>query len=261
MGKSKYQAIFCLAVRNAIRNYKALIGLSVFLITCLIIFANLWKIAAAKTGVVSLDADQLLWYIAFNEWVLVAAPTVHYDMEEDLRTGRLAYQLPRPVSYLTATFFEALGTLCVNLTVLGIVTFAFTWLSVGSLPFSLSGLPIAILLGLLAGCVSILFYMTIGLTAFWLQDVEPFFWIWEKTLFMFGGLILPLTVYPHWMQIAANYTPFPAILGARSALALDFSNERCLAILVSLLLWGAIGLVSCCLVYRRGMRILNIEGG
>lgn len=257
----KYSAIFILAARHAIRNHKALIGLSVFLVTCLIIFANLWKIAASKAGVVHLDSDQLLWYIAFNEWVLVSIPQIQVDMEEDLRTGRLAYQLPRPISYLGATFCEALGTLCVNLTVLGAVTFLFTWLTVGNLPFAPIGLLAAVIFGLLAGCICILFHMLIGLTAFWLHDVEPFFWIWEKTLFMFGGLILPLTVYPQWMQTVAGYTPFPAILGARSALALDFSFDHCMALMLSLAAWGAIGLSGLLVVYHRGMRVLNIEGG
>ena len=92
-----------------------MIGLSIFLMTCLVIFAHLWKMAAAKTGIVPFTPRELLWYIAFNEWVLVSIPDTQEDMEEDLRTGRLAYLLPRPISYLGAIFAEAIGTLTVNL--------------------------------------------------------------------------------------------------------------------------------------------------
>ena len=138
----KYLAIFKLSFLHALKNYKALIGLSIFLMTCLVIFAHLWKIAAAKTGVVYLNPDQLLWYIAFNEWVIVSIPDIQDDMEQDLRSGRLAYLLPRPISYLGATFAEAAGTLSVNLLVLGLVTFLFTWWQVGGLPFHPMGFPI-----------------------------------------------------------------------------------------------------------------------
>lgn len=257
----KYTAIFKLSFLHSFRNYKALIGLSVFLMTCLIIYAHLWKIAAAKKGVVSFNPEQLLWYIAFNEWVLISIPDTQEDMEEDLRSGRLAYLLPRPISYLGATFSEALGTLSVNLLVLGSVTFIFTWWQVGALPFQPVGLLVAIILGFLAGLLAVIFQMLIGLSAFWLQEVSPFFWIWEKLLFVLGGLMLPLTVYPQWMQTLAYYTPFPAILGERSALAIDFNFNAVIALIGSLLGWGMFAVICVLVVYRKGLRILNVEGG
>lgn len=257
----KYIAIYSLAFSHALKNFKALFGLSIFLITCLIIFAHLWRIAAAKTGVVSFSPEQLLWYIAFNEWVLVSIPDIQDEMERDLRSGRLAYLLPRPISYLGAVAAEALGSLSVNLLVLGCVTFLFTWWQVGALPFHPLGLVVTIALGFLAGCVAIIFHMIIGLSAFWLHEVSPIFWIWEKLLFMLGGLMLPLAAYPLWMQSAASFTPFPAILGARSALALEFNLHAVAALFGWLVLWGVIGIWGLVLVYRKGLSILNVEGG
>lgn len=257
----KYSAIFRLSFIHSLRNYKALIGLSIFLITCLIIFAHLWKVAATNVGIVSFNADQLLWYIAFNEWVLVSIPDTQEEMEQDLRSGRLAYLLPRPISYLGATFAEAMGTLSVNLVVLGLVTFLFTWLQVGALPFHPTGLFIAITFGFFAGIVAIISQMLIGLSAFWLDEVTPFYWIWEKLLFMLGGLMLPLAVYPQWLQTLAYITPFPAILGERSALALDFNLHNVGMVASSLILWGIFGLICMLFTYRKGLRILNVEGG
>lgn len=257
----KYFAVFTLSCKHALTNYKALIGLSIFLITCLIIFAHLWKMAAAKTGAVHFQPDQLLWYIALNEWVLLALPGIQDTMEDDLRTGKLAYLLPRPISYLGTTFCEAMGALCINLVVLGIVAFVFTWLNTGTLPFPFYGIALTSLFALLAGCTGVIFQMLVGLSAFWLSEVDPFYWLWEKLLFIFGGLILPLTLYPQWMQILAQFTPFPAILGERSSLALNFSIENILWISASLIGWSVLGLLCLVFLYRRGLRILNVEGG
>ena len=257
----KYRAIFHLSFVHTLKNYKALIGLSIFLITCLVIFAHLWKIAAAKKGIVTFTPEQLLWYIAFNEWVLVSIPDTQEDMEQDLRSGRLAYLLPRPISYLGGIFAEAAGTLTVNLLILGLVTFLFTWLQVGALPFHPIGLLVTVIFGFAAGVIGIIFRMLIGLSAFWLHEADPFFWIWEKLLFMLGGLMLPLTVYPQWLQTIAHFTPFPAILGERSALALDFNLHQISTLACSLIGWGAFGFICLLLLYRKGLRILNIEGG
>ena len=236
-------------------------GLSVFLITCLTIFAYLWKVVAAKTGSVVFSPAQLLWYIAFNEWVLISTPDTEDEMEEDLRSGRLAYFLPRPLSYLGATFVGAMGTLCANLLVLGGVTFLFTWWQAGSLPFQPIGLLVAVFFGVAAGCLAVIFRMLIGVSAFWLQEVSPFFWIWEKLLFMLGGLMLPLSLYPDWMQWLAYCTPFPAILGERSALALDFNGQAIAWLTLSIVGWSVLATICLRALYRRGLRILNVEGG
>ncbi len=257
----KYLAIYRLSFVRALKNYKALIGLSIFLMTCLIIFAHLWKIAAAKRGIVSFSPEQLLWYIAFNEWILISIPDVQDDMEHDLRSGTLAYLLPRPISYLGSVFAEAAGTLTVNVLLLGAVTCCFAFLQVGALPFHPLGLLPTLLFGFAAGVVGILFRMMIGLSAFWLQTVDPLFWIWEKMLFMLGGLMLPLTIYPQWIQTVAYATPFPVILGERSALALDFNLHHILTLSCALMAWGVFGFIGLWWLYRKGLRILNIEGG
>jgi ABC-2 type transport system permease protein len=103
--------------------------------------------------------------------------------------------------------------------------------------------------------------MMIGLSAFWLQTVDPLFWIWEKMLFMLGGLMLPLTIYPQWIQTVAYATPFPVILGERSALALDFNLHHILTLSCALMAWGVFGFIGLWWLYRKGLRILNIEGG
>ena len=258
---SKYLFIFNLAVLQSIKNYKALVGLSIFLLTCLIVFAHLWKIVAAKIGAVHLHPDQLLWYIALNEWVLISIPDIQLDMEQDLRSGRLAYLLPRPISYLGGVFCENLGVLAVNLLTLGSAAFLFTWWRIGTFPFDAFSLIILLVLGVLAGTVGLVFQMLVGISAFWLQEVSPFNWIWEKLLFALGGLILPLAVYPLWIQKIAYYTPFPAILGQRSALAIDFTFNETLHITISLLFWGLLGAGCLLFLYRRGLKILNVEGG
>jgi ABC-2 type transport system permease protein len=257
----KYFIFFHLGLIHTARNYKALIGLCIFLMTCLIIFDHLWKISVPQTGDLTFNAKHLLWYIAFNEWILISIPDIQIDMEHDFRSGRLSYLLPRPISYLGSAFAESLGVFFINFIVLGIVSFLFTYHAIENIPFDFSILVINIALGFLAGCVGMIFKMIVGLSAFWLQEVGPILWLWEKLLFMFGGLLLPLSIYPSWIRNIAVWTPFPAILGERSALALDFSSSEFFFVFIALLSWGIIGLSCLIYLYRKGLRIINVEGG
>ncbi len=257
----KYVKSFSLSALHTFQNKKALVGLSIFLVICLLIFSNLWKIIAARTGALHLDSTELLWYIALNEWVLIAIPRPEREIQSDLRSGKLACLLPKPIHYLGSVFSESLGAYSVNLLGLGLVAFSFTWIQVGPPPVPLWVLPILLLTGFMGGILGILFQMLIGVGAFWIHEVESFTWIWEKLLFALGGLILPLSVYPSIWQTISKYTPFPYILGGRSSQVMDYSIAHIGSILAFSLIWIFIGLVFLTLLFRKGLKILNMEGG
>lgn len=257
----KYYKVFTLSFFHALKNTKSLIGLSFFLLLCLVIFSNLWKVMAAKKGVFDLDPTTLLWFIALNEWVYISLPRPERDMEMDLRSGKLAYLLPRPISYPFSTFFHSFGIFIANAVVLGLVSFSFTWIQVGLPPIPSIAWPIFLFLGILSGVIGILFQMIIGLSSFWIHEVEPFTWIWEKLLFAFGGLILPLSVYPQWWQNLSKFTPFPYILGYRSSLVIQFEAFEAFRITACLILFTIFCTLAIAFLYKKGLKILNIEGG
>ncbi|QLH36863.1 MAG: hypothetical protein HWD61_12585 [Parachlamydiaceae bacterium] len=113
-----------------------------------------------------LDANLLLWYIALNEWILIAVPDIQMDIEYELKTGQLAYFLPRPISYLGSKFVEGLGALLLNMLVLGATGFAFTYFWTGGWPYSSFDFFIFIFLGSLGGLLSLVFTMLVGVSAF-----------------------------------------------------------------------------------------------
>ena len=73
--------------------------------------------------------------------------------------------------------------------------------------------------------------------------------------------MLPLMVYPKWLQQIAQMTPLPGILGERSALAIHYTHENAFFVLSMLLIWGSIGAFCLVILYRKGLRIVTVEGG
>ena len=261
MQNNKYLKVFEISFLHAAKNYRTVIGLSLFLVVCMIIFSNLWEVLSVKTRMLQMNRNQLLWYVALNQWVLIAIPRVDRDIQFDFQTGKLTYLLTRPISYLKCVFFEGLGTLIVNLIGLGIVTFIVTTCFVGWLPIPFFSWCVFILLALLAGILEMIFFMMIGVSSFWMHDCEPLAWIWEKFLFAFGGLILPLSIYPQYLQTIANYSPFPLILGGRSSLVFDFNFHQTSVIFFSMLAWILIASLILVALFRKGLKNLTIEGG
>ena len=204
---------------------------------------------------------ELIWYLAVTEWVMLSLPPLQLDIERDVRTGDIAYRLARPVSYLAGRLAEAAGDTALRAVTLGIAGCGLAyWLS-GSFPEDPRGLLLALPLGVLAAWLGLVCLAAIGLSAFWLQDVSPLYWIWQKAAFVLGGLLLPLEVYPDWLRTVAMWTPFSALMHGPGRLAFGYDPAFAAFVAVRLVLWGALGTALLFFIYRRALRVVDVNGG
>jgi ABC-2 type transport system permease protein len=93
------------------------------------------------------------------------------------------------------------------------------------------------------------------------RDVSPIFWVGQKLLFILGGLMLPLSFYPQWMQRLAGLTPFPYVLARPGALVLDGSAWSAWTLVLPLVVWGLVIRMLVRGVFRRGTDALSSNGG
>lgn len=257
----KYAAVARIAVRQQLSARGEAIARVFFYLAILLVFSRLWGAMAEDGAVAGFDAVALVWYLALTEWVTLATPMVYLAIQEDVRRGDIAYRIARPVHYLWLKLSEGLGEAVVRLSWLAAAGVGLAWLLTGGLPADPRGLLLALPLGILSVAVLLLFQLAIGLSTFWTQDASPTYWIWQKLCFVLGGLLFPLEIYPDWLRAIALWTPFqPLIHGVgRAAFAYDpaLAAETALKIVA----WGAVLAVFTAWLYRRGLRILNVNGG
>ncbi len=101
----------------------------------------------------------------------------------------------------------------------------------------------------------------IGLSAFVSEDVSAFEWIYQKALFILGGMLIPLDFFPAWLRAISQATPFAFTVYGPARLFIQPSLERFGWLLVGQVAW----LVSLVLVtgwiFKRGVSWLTINGG
>lgn len=258
---AKYAAMLGVALRQGLTERGALVGRVAFYAAILLVFSRLWQVVLARGSVAGAGPVELLWYLALTEWVMLALPPLHLRIEADVRSGDIAYALPRPLSYLGARLAEAAGDWLLRALTLGIAGIALAWATSGAWPADSRGLLLALPLGVLAGWVGLVCYALIGLSAVWLQDVSPVFWIWQKLAFVLGGLILPLEIYPAWLQAVAGWTPFSALMHGAGRMAFGLDPVFAAEVAGRLVVWGALGALLLGWLYRRGLRVLDVNGG
>lgn len=255
-----YCALFRLAFRQRIAEPAELLASAAYYVLTLWVFARLYEVllagAAGSTG----GVREYVWYIAITEGILCAMPRFHLDIEQDVRLGDIAYQLTRPTAYLGFRLSVAAAQLCANLLLLGAIGWTVGVALVGP-PADARVLVAAVLLVPLASLLWLLCTAIVGLSAFWVDDTQPIYWMFQKSAFVLGGLFVPLHLYPDWLREIALALPFSALLYAPARMVFGADARVGLLTLVQLLLWCGLTALLLRFVYARAQRTLDLHGG
>lgn len=257
-----YLAIARLEAKHVTRN-RAAVYLRFFLYGLfLMVYSRLWEITLIEHGDGSGQIRDNIWYLALTELIMLSLPSIDDEIMEDIKSGQIVCQITRPMSYWLFKISGAMGALAVRMGILACGGFVFAWYFAGGLPSAnVTGLLAALPLCFIAAVGLLPYEAAIGLLSFWLHDASPIYWVWHKCLFILGGLILPLTIYPGWLQTWAMNSPFAAFLYQPGSFAFGWNVPKLFIALGAQLFWGALGFLLLAFVYRRAIRTINVYGG
>jgi ABC-2 type transport system permease protein len=256
----KYWAFARIAAVAAATERGELYGRALFFAAILAVFAALWRAVAEAGMPLAAKPQEMVWYLAASEWILMSVPARHLDIQEEVRRGDVAYQLARPVAFTRATLAQCVGTLAVRAPVLAAVAFACAFLFTGVAPSPRALLWLAPF-GVFASLVLAELYVALGLMSFWLTDATPLYWVLGKLLFVLGGLMLPLELYPHWLQTIAKLTPFPYLLAGPAGFLIHAPGYGAFTLAACLVAWAAVLWLLVELLFWRATRALQLSGG
>jgi ABC-2 type transport system permease protein len=260
VGAAKYLAFVRVARRELGRQPAELAVRALVYLLLMVVFSRLWNAVGESGMPAGYRRQDVVWYLVMTEWIVLGVPLAYLPIEEEVRRGDVAYALLRPVSYLASTYALALGRLTLRLPFLGLVGFGLGWwLSGGALP-NAPAFGRAIALGVLSAMLLTLFYVLIGISSFWLTDVAPVYWVTQKLLFVLGGLMLPLELYPSTLQDIARFTPYPSMLNGPASTLLERGGDVS-GLALELGLWSGAVVAISALALTRASRALTLHGG
>jgi ABC-2 type transport system permease protein len=191
---------------------------------------------------------------------MLSKPRLSRLISAEVKDGSVAYMLNKPYNFIVYHFSVGLGDSLTNMIFNILAGGALVWL-MQSPPPQAWGWPLVLLTMILAWLIDFCIAALIGLAAFAVEEVAAFDWIYQKILFILGGMLIPLDFFPGWLRTISQASPFAYMIYGPARLFVEPSPERFFALFLGQIVWlavlGAIVTVS----YRRGMHWLAINGG
>lgn len=236
---------------------------SAFYALILYIFVQLWKVLGPSPGVLpeGFSQKELVWYLAASEAIMLGKAPIASEVSDEVKSGAIAYALGRPYSYLGFKLATYWGDTSLRMMVNVVIGAAVALAAVGAIPLSPARLLMWGAAVALALTLNFFMVMCLSLSAFWVEDTGPFFWIYSKVLFVLGGLFVPIDFYPESLRRAAAVSPFNLVLYAPSKLLVAFDAATFGQTVMMQLVWVVILGALAAGLYAMGVRRLNVNGG
>lgn len=260
---AKYWSLFSVQVTNALAYPGELVWRSLGIVLFMGVFASLWRVTYSASGNQSLGGltlSAMLWYLMFAETIELSKPRPARAISEQVKDGSVAYVLNKPYNFLLYHLSTSLGDSILRAGMNALFGGIIVWLMMGPPPPLLGWLMGLVgLLGswLLHFCINAM----IGLAAFLAENVDPFEWIYQKLVFILGGLLLPISLYPEWLQAIVRNLPFSYMVYEPASLFVNPDPARFLNMLLGQAIWLVVLGSLLAFFYQRGIRRLAVNGG
>ncbi len=260
---SKYSAIGKVTIRNHLVYMMDFLVRSLFLLLILYIFLQLWEATFSGEGtgtIAGYTYEQIIWYLIFAESIAMACPSLCTRIEEEVKSGDVAYRLTRPVSYIGYHYCSYIGEVAVRLAVNLVVGGALGVLVFGAPSFGFGWFGFAVM-AVGAFTVNFLLNMLVALCAFWVEETRGLEFVYHKLLFTIGGMLLPLEIFPEVLQRICAWLPFQTIMYFSAKTAVRFDWGMLAKFLLIQWAWVTVLSVVVWWMYGKGVKKINVNGG
>lgn len=260
-----YWRIVLTSAREDGANPPRIISAMVQLLARVGLIIVIYKVAYAINPNPGLSFQNAMWCIGiYFAFVLsLSIRSISRTIDLDIKAGALESALVKPLDWRLVKFAQLLGRsgleFLLQLIIVPVVLAIFVGLP--DLSFLTPQLIVMLVILTLLSVVTVAcLFIMVGLTAVWTNDAMPIFRIVDKMAAVFTGAFVPIALLPGVVQDVLRWTPFGIYAAPQ-----QFFNPHVADVIVptfySGLLWTALMLLFCQLMWRRVSRKIEVNGG
>ena len=237
------------------------------LLIFLFIKVSLWgSIFAGRSSGDTIGGYDLTTMLKYHLWIMIANILIFssssQNLAEDIRLGRISTYLIYPFSFWQFHTAQYLSRQLVQMSIACFTIFLIFILdSLYQFEFQITfdrvamGFFMAILGSIFWFCMNYL----IGMISFWLEETWTLTVLLQIITYFFSGAIMPLELFPMWLQNALQYSPFPYIAFVPVKAFMGHSPDLLLSLSV-LTFWTILVIALSAFLWKRGLNLYTAAG-
>ena len=246
------------------RIWQERIVLVVQLVTMLLIitiFSSIYQVTPFEelSDEIHITASLMIWYVLTTELMLfLCGGHCYKEIKGDINGGQFSSTVQQPKSYLRVKFWTYLGSNLLRIVFFTVFGMLLAYYLADMFPYSGLHFFMWLITLIIGSLIYFLMVFMVSLTEVWGAYSNAVMWINQKMLFLFGGLFLPIQIYPEWMQSLAWWTPYPALLNVPAMMAFQPSLDTMVSYFLHQLVWFVVMLLAAIYLQSRAYHcILN----
>lgn len=203
--------------------------------------------------------QQVVWSLGLIQIIYQSSRNVYRTVKEDIMFGKISVILNKPYNYLLSSIFTVLGETSIKFVffvLLTVLPLALIW---GIPPFSMTQIVFLVISFVLGVILNTLIDICLGLTAFWVENSDPIYWIVTKISWIFSGTFIPLAIMPDVFKNIAFVFPLsvPFYIGR----VFEFDNTIIIKAIIVMIIWLLLLSLISSLLFNYGVKRVSINGG
>lgn len=246
--------------RRVVANPAAYVVPTGFYVLVVIAVVAVWRAATEANGgvVAGYTTVAITWYLATSEAAYLTLDSrLIEEIGDEIAAGDVTVELLRPAPVFGLRMAFEIGRAIPRLVVNMAVGAGLCLILAGPPPEPMGLVWAVPALVLAIGC-NLAAVHAVAAVSFWMRDAKSGWFLYQKLLFILGGMLLPLQVLPDRLHDIALALPFMAMVYAPARLASGHMEPELLVIQAAWLvvLTGAAGAI-----FAAGQRRLQVVGG
>ncbi|MFA5075145.1 MAG: hypothetical protein WC436_03530 [Candidatus Babeliales bacterium] len=261
----KYLAVVKVNIQSRTAIFADMIARNLAIAFRIWMFAQIYMAsfhALGQTHIGNLDLKSTIWIMMFVQIFRSSSrPRVDKLIDESVRTGAFAYTINKPYSFVLFHYFGFIGRIIPSVLTNLLVGITIAALLSGLIKISILNIIIGTILLFLGYTLNFFIEIIIGLSAFWVENTEPFSWIYQRTQYILGGAIVPISLFPEKLAPIAEFLPFSQIYYGAARVLVDLNFFIILKYFLIQSFWIIFFSFLAFIIFRKGIKNVSINGG
>lgn len=222
------------------------------------VFNCLWDFILKDGTMYGYDRPTLIWYIIVAEFITYGASRFYKKVSDMVKDGTIANLLIKPMNFLVYVWFEQsadiikIGVNAIAAVILGLTM-------AGPLEISAIQIMLFVIACILSFLISNGIQFIIGLIAFYIEETKSVFFVVQKLQFLL--VFVPIEFYGEAIRKVLMFIPTTHMIYAPGLIITRFDIQTALAAITMQFVIFGILIGTTILLYRKGVKKINVNGG